>query len=112
VQASLAAMDLAGKTALDEANRFTSLDLSAGQRRRLALALALLQDRPILVLDEVAADFDPGFRRHFYQDMLPALKQAGKTIIAASHDERYFHVADRILRLEDGRIHRINGAFA
>jgi putative ATP-binding cassette transporter len=108
VEERLHTMELAGKTALQD-HRFTSLDLSAGQRRRLALLVALLQDRPILVLDEVAADFDPNFRRHFYEDMLPALKASGKTIVAASHDDRFFHVADRIVRLEDGRIHAGDG---
>jgi putative ATP-binding cassette transporter len=99
----LAAMELAGKTALD-GDAFTTLDLSAGQRRRLALLLALLQDRPILVLDEVTADFDPSFRRHFYETILPELRRAGKTIIAATHEDRYFGCADRVLRLEDGQI--------
>jgi putative ATP-binding cassette transporter len=109
VEGRLKAMELDGKTGL-EGDRFTSLDLSAGQRRRLALLVALLQDRPILVLDEVAADFDPGFRRHFYEEMLPAIKRSGKTVIAASHDDRYFHLADRIVRLENGRIHAAAGA--
>jgi putative ATP-binding cassette transporter len=108
VEERLHAMELSGKTALQD-DRFTSLDLSAGQRRRLALLVALLQDRPILVLDEVAADFDPSFRRHFYEEMLPALKARGKTIVAASHDDRFFHVADRIVQLEDGRIHAKHG---
>ncbi len=115
VEAGLAEMGLAGKVSFagcGEGGAFTTLDLSAGQRRRLALLVALLQDRPILVLDEVAADFDPAFRRHFYEEVLPGLRRAGKTVIAASHDDRYFDVADRVLWLEDGRILVQAGAYA
>lgn len=111
VAAELEKVGLAGKTALDK-GCFTTLDLSAGQRRRLALMLALLQDRPIVVLDEVAAEFDPDFRRHFYETMLPALKRAGKTVVAASHDDRYFGSADRILHLEDGKLYSQAGMLA
>lgn len=84
--------------------RFGELHLSRGQRKRLALICADLDDRPILVLDEVAADLDPDFRRFFYEDYLPRLRAGGKTIIAVSHDEMYFHVADRVIRLDAGRV--------
>ena len=70
--------------------RFSTLDLSHGQKKRLALIVALLEDRPVLVFDEWAADQDPGFRRHFYEDILPGLKREGRTVIAATHDDRYF----------------------
>jgi putative ATP-binding cassette transporter len=83
---------------------FTSLDLSAGQRRRLALVVALLEKRPILALDELAADLDPAFRRRLYRELLPAWsRKEGRTIIATTHDDRFFHVADRCLRMRDGR---------
>jgi len=101
VNALLQQMQIADKTTF-EGGRFTTLDLSSGQRKRLALIVALLEDRPILVLDEWAADQDPHFRKHFYEVMLPALKQQGKTIIAATHDDRYFDVADRVIKLEYG----------
>ncbi len=84
--------------------RFSSTDLSTGQRKRLALAVALLERRPILILDELAADQDPEFRRHFYEAILPRLKKEGRTLIVVSHDERYFGGADRVLTLRDGRI--------
>jgi putative ATP-binding cassette transporter len=83
--------------------RFTAVDLSAGQRKRLALAVALLEERPILVCDEWAADQDPEFRRYFYEELIPRLKAAGTTVIAATHDDRYFHLADRVVKMEDGR---------
>jgi putative ATP-binding cassette transporter len=83
---------------------FTTVNLSAGQRKRVALIVALLERRPICVLDEWAADQDPLFRRKFYEDLLPMFKARGLTVIAVSHDDRYFHVADRRLHLEEGRV--------
>ncbi|RAR61324.1 putative ATP-binding cassette transporter [Paraburkholderia unamae] len=83
---------------------FSTTDLSTGQRKRLALVHAYLEGRPVMVLDEWAADQDPTFRRIFYTEILPDLKRQGKTLIVISHDDRYFDAADRIIRLEDGRI--------
>lgn len=97
----LSLMQIADKTTF-ESGRFTTLDLSSGQRKRLALIVALLEDRPILVLDEWAADQDPHFRQYFYETMIPELKKQGKTIIAATHDDRYFDAADRVIKLEYG----------
>jgi putative ATP-binding cassette transporter len=96
-------MGLAAKTRYEN-GRFTVLNLSTGQRKRLALAVCLLEDREVLVFDEWAADQDPHFRQHFYEDVLRELKARGKTIIAATHDDRYWHVADRVLRLEYGAL--------
>ncbi len=79
--------------------RFVGLGLSSGQRMRLALVVALLEDRPILVLDEWAAHQDPETRRWFYTCLLPELRAEGRTIIAISHDDRYFDVADRVVHL-------------
>jgi putative ATP-binding cassette transporter len=83
---------------------FSTLDLSGGQRKRVALLVAMLEDRPVVVLDEWAADQDPVFRKKFYQEILPALQRQGKTIIAITHDDHYFDVADRQLKLEYGQI--------
>ena len=82
----------------------TTLALSSGQRKRLAMVILLLEDRPVLVLDEWAADQDPAFRRKFYREIIPMLKGNGKTIIAVTHDERYFDVADFRLHLEEGQL--------
>jgi putative ATP-binding cassette transporter len=84
--------------------RLMDTDFSQGQRKRLALLLALLEDRPILVLDECAADQDPSFRRTFYTDLLPGLKAAGKTLVVITHDEHYFHLADRLFKMDEGRL--------
>lgn len=106
VQRLLAQMDLDRKTSFAE-GRFTTLELSTGQRKRLALIVALLEDRPLYVFDEWAADQDPHFRKYFYEELLPELKQRGKTVIAVSHDDRYFHCADRVVTLEYGQIRSI-----
>jgi putative pyoverdin transport system ATP-binding/permease protein len=94
-------MDLTEKTRFVD-GRFTQASLSTGQRKRLALIVALLEDKDVLVFDEWAADQDPLFRKQFYEVILPKLKAAGKTIIAATHDDRYFHVADRVIKMEWG----------
>lgn len=95
-------MELDLKTHYEE-GRFSTLNLSTGQRKRLALIVALLDDKAILVFDEWAADQDPVFRKRFYEEILPDLKRRGKTVIAATHDDRYFSVADRVLKMECGR---------
>jgi putative ATP-binding cassette transporter len=82
----------------------STVDLSQGQRKRLALMTAYLEDRPIYLFDEWAADQDPVFKEVFYLALLPELKARGKTVIVISHDDHYFHVADRILKLDYGKI--------
>lgn len=92
------------------AQGFGRTDLSAGQRKRLALIAALLEDRPLLVLDEWAADQDPRFRKRFYREILPALRAEGRTVIAITHDDHYFDAADRRLHLEAGILREITPA--
>lgn len=77
---------------------------SSGEHKRIALLAAILEDRPVLVLDEWAAEQDPDWRRRFYRDLLPELRAEGKLVFAISHDDRYFDVADRVLKLADGRV--------
>ncbi|TCW87404.1 cyclic peptide export ABC transporter [Burkholderia sp. SRS-46] len=96
-------MEVHDKVSLDE-RRFSTIDLSTGQRKRLALVTVQLEDKPIVVLDEWAADQDPHFRAKFYETLLPRLRADGVTVIAITHDDRYFHHADRRLHFEDGRI--------
>lgn len=103
VQLLLEQMRIATTTSFS-AGSLSTLDLSTGQRKRLAMVIALLEDRPIYVFDEWAADQDPEFRRYFYEDLLPDLKRRGKTVIAISHDDRYFHCADRVITMEYGQI--------
>ncbi|MBF6029095.1 cyclic peptide export ABC transporter [Pseudomonas sp. P115] len=97
-------LEIAHKVSVQD-GKFTTTDLSTGQRKRLALVNAWLEERPVLVFDEWAADQDPTFRRIFYTELLPDLKRLGKTIIVISHDDRYFNVADQLVRMEAGRVH-------
>jgi putative ATP-binding cassette transporter len=88
-----------------EGGKFSTTDLSQGQRQRLALLTAFLEDRPVYVFDEWAADQDPRFKEVFYTRLLPDLKARGKAVLVISHDERFFHMADRVVRLDYGKLH-------
>ncbi|MBB3773932.1 putative ATP-binding cassette transporter [Angulomicrobium tetraedrale] len=96
-------LELTGKLAIRE-GRFTTTDLSTGQRKRLALLLAYLEQRPVVVFDEWAADQDPTFRRVFYTELLSELRAQGKTVVVISHDDRYFRSTDRLVLMKEGRI--------
>ncbi len=87
-----------------EDGKFSSLELSTGQKKRLALLVAILEKRQFIVLDEWAADQDPEFRKIFYLEIIPMLKKAGKTIIAITHDDQYFDVADHLLTIDAGKL--------
>jgi putative pyoverdin transport system ATP-binding/permease protein len=82
----------------------STITLSQGQRKRLALLSAYLEDRPIYVFDEWAADQDPVFKNVFYTQILPDLKHKGKLVIAITHDDQYYHLSDRIIKLNNGKI--------
>jgi len=109
VKALLTELELDRKTTLQN-GRFSSTRLSAGQRKRLAYAVSRLRDRQIYIFDEFAADQDPQFRAFFYTVLLPRLKSEGKTVIAVTHDERWFGSADRLVKLEYGKIVVVDGA--
>jgi ABC-type siderophore export system fused ATPase/permease subunit len=83
-------------------SRLSRLTLSTGQRKRISLLQCYAEDREIFYFDEWAADQDPQFREHFYCELLPELKSRGKTVVAISHDEEYFALADRVIKLHHG----------
>ena len=89
--------------------RIVDLKLSKGQKKRVALLLALAEERDIILLDEWAADQDPHFRREFYQLLLPLMQQMGKTVFAISHDDHYFQHADRLLEMRSGQLTELTG---
>jgi putative ATP-binding cassette transporter len=84
--------------------KLSTINLSRGQRKRLALLTAYLEDRPIYVFDEWASDQDPLFKQVFYLDILPELKARGKTAIIITHDDRYYSTAERVIKLERGQV--------
>jgi len=85
-------------------DRFSTTALSTGQRKRLALLTAYLEDRPVYIFDEWAADQDPTYKDVFYRTLLPELRQRGKCVVVITHDDRYFHLGDRVLKLDGGHV--------
>jgi len=107
VLAMIERFGLDGRVSVNE-GVLSNLSLSTGQRKRLALIQCLAEDRDILFFDEWAADQDVHFRSYFYRTLIPEWKSNGKTIIAISHDDRFFSIADRIIEMEGGAI-RLDG---
>jgi len=101
--ALVAELGLGHKVSVRDGSLSTT-SLSSGQRKRLALLVTYLEDRPVLVFDEWAADQDPAYKHVFYTQVLPALRARGKAVLAISHDDRYFHLADRCLKLDAGKL--------
>jgi len=97
-------MRLEDKLTIDEEKNKIDKRLSKGQQKRLALLLSLMEEKEILVLDEWAAEQDPSFRAYFYKEILPRLKNEGKTIVVITHDDDYYSMADRIIKFNFGRI--------
>jgi putative ATP-binding cassette transporter len=96
-------LEIAHKVSVKDGS-FSTVDLSTGQRKRLALVHAYLEGRPVLVFDEWAADQDPTFRHLFYTELLPELRAKGHLLVVISHDDRYFHLADRVITMRAGRV--------
>ncbi|MBV6749471.1 cyclic peptide export ABC transporter [Pseudomonas chlororaphis] len=103
-QKYLVTLGLEDKIKIEGLGYSTTKALSYGQQKRLALVCAYMEDRPIYLLDEWAADQDPPFKRFFYEELLPDLKRRGKTVLIITHDDQYFQLADRIIKLVDGKI--------
>ncbi|WP_248800896.1 cyclic peptide export ABC transporter [Pseudomonas sp. MWU13-2105] len=103
-QKYLVTLGLEDKIKIEGLGYSTTKALSYGQQKRLALVCAYMEDRPIYLLDEWAADQDPPFKRFFYEELLPDLKRRGKTVLIITHDDQYFQLADRIIKLVDGQI--------
>lgn len=104
IQSSLALMKLDDKVVINENREVNSRDLSTGQKKRLAYIISCLENKPFILLDEWAAEQDPEFKAFFYEELLNELKSKGKCIIVVTHDDQYFNVADRIIKLERGKI--------
>lgn len=106
ISALLDRMEMQDKVSVAN-GRFSTTSLSTGQRKRLALVVARLEDKKVIVLDEWAADQDPHFRRIFYEELLPELRDLGKIVICVTHDDRWFHVADRAYHMQEGLLERV-----
>ena len=97
-------LHLSEKVTVLDNGTFSTLDLSGGQRKRLALLLCYLEDSPIYLFDEWAADQDPEYRKFFYRTLLPEMAAKGKIIIAITHDDHYFDVADKVVKMNQGKL--------
>lgn len=106
IQEYLQRLQLDNKVQIED-GQFNTTKLSTGQKKRLALLVMYLEDRPIYLFDEWAADQDPEFRQFFYDTLLPELKEKGKCVIAITHDEHYFNRADKVIKMELGKIQNI-----
>lgn len=109
VERLLTRMELNDKVSFAD-GRFSTTTLSTGQRKRLALIVAMLEDRDIYMFDEWAADQDSHFRDIFYTQLLPELKSRGKTVLAVTHDDRYWSHCDRRLAMDLGVLTAGTGA--
>jgi putative ATP-binding cassette transporter len=107
IQSYLQLLKLDSKVHIEN-GAFSTTDLSSGQRKRLALLKCYLEDRPVFLFDEWAADQDPEFKRFFYNDLLQQMKAAGKIVIAITHDDAYFFAADQLINLSEGQTHEKN----
>ncbi|MEI8396699.1 MAG: ATP-binding cassette domain-containing protein [Rhodospirillaceae bacterium] len=101
--ALLARLEMTGKVSIAN-NCFSTVNLSSGQRKRLALLVTELEAKPVLVLDEWAADQDPHFRKIFYEQLLPEFRARGRIVVCVTHDDHYFSTANRILHMDEGRL--------
>jgi putative ATP-binding cassette transporter len=107
----LSLLNLENKVTIDN-SEYSTIDLSAGQRKRLALLQCYLEESPIYLFDEWAADQDPDYRRFFYRVLLPEMRKKGKIVIAITHDDHYFDVADKVLKMDQGTLQKfaVSGA--
>ena len=95
------------KTRIHE-GKYTSLALSDGERKRIALISMLLEDRDIYIFDEWAAHQDFKFKEMFYTEILRILKRRQKIVLVITHDDQYFRFADRIVKMDFGKINGTN----
>ena len=100
----LTTLNLDHKVEVGADGTFSTINLSGGQRKRLALLLCYLEDSPIFLFDEWAADQDPEYRKFFYRTLIPEMSRMGKIIIAITHDDHYFDVADRVVKMDQGKM--------
>jgi putative pyoverdin transport system ATP-binding/permease protein len=109
IQEYLQILRLENKVSVKD-GKFSTINLSGGQRKRLALLLCYLEDAPVYLFDEWAADQDPEYRKFFYRILLPRMRDKGKIVIAVTHDDHYFDVADKVLKMDHGKMEFFTGS--
>jgi cyclic peptide transporter len=111
IEKYLGVLDLGEKVQIT-GNRYNTIQLSGGQVKRLALLQCYLEDSPVYLFDEWAADQDPAYRHFFYRTLLPEMRKAGKIVIAITHDDHYFDVADKLLKMKHGKLEAYTNTFS
>ncbi len=97
-------IEVIAQVGLEEKSRAYAMNLSGGQRQRLALAIALLNEPPIMILDEPTTGLDPNARREIWS-ILQKLKSKKTTLILTTHYmEEAQILCDRILIMDHGKI--------
>jgi putative ABC transport system ATP-binding protein len=94
-------LDLVG---LGDKRESLPADLSAGQRQRVAIARALAGKPPLILADEPTASLDADNGARITETLRDLAKEEGHTVLVVTHDNRIVHLADRIVRIEDGLI--------
>jgi cyclic peptide transporter len=100
----LSIFKLSSVVRFEDGNKKIDKNLSKGEQKRLAMIYLLLENKDVIILDEWAAEQDPSFRAYFYKKLIPEFKRKGKTIIAITHDDAYYHCADRIIKFDYGHV--------
>jgi len=114
-QARAEADDLLAQVGLADKRKRRPNELSGGQRQRVAIARALAGDPPLVFADEPTAALDATTGHEVTQLLVELAKVHSSTVVIVTHDNRIFHLADRIVGIEDGRIvegeiHGVSGA--
>jgi len=81
-------------------------ELSGGEQQRIALAVALANDPPLLLADEPTGELDTKTGQEVLDLFRRLNQELGKTIVVVTHDLRVSHIAHRVLEIEDGKILR------
>jgi putative ABC transport system ATP-binding protein len=103
-EALVEARRLLAKVGLGDKCARKPMDLSGGQRQRVAIARALAGDPPVILADEPTAALDAENGRHVTEILRELARERGTTVVVVTHDNRIFHLADRIVYIEDGLI--------
>jgi putative ABC transport system ATP-binding protein len=98
------ARELLDKVGLPDKYKRKPMELSGGQRQRVAIARALAGKPPVILADEPTAALDAENGRKVTEILRDLARERGHTVVVVTHDNRIFHLADRIVHIEDGLI--------
>jgi putative ABC transport system ATP-binding protein len=100
-------VELLKRIGLGERREHLPFQLSAGEQQRVAIARALANNPPIILADEPTANLDQKTSL-FIRDLFKDMKNRGKTIIIATHDDYLIELADKVITFEEGSIIKVD----